>query len=298
MRRSIGEQRHRRPTANGHANDSDTIVGDNGDIIRLVGVNGNGVGAVAVALGRQRQPTTCSTTTTTAAGQDHSARASACSTTRRAAGLQPGPRGQTTSAAADEIHGESGDDFIYGGKGNDVLYGEGQDDDIIGGYGNDWISGGTGDDGILGDDGRIYTSRNSATATEPSRSTASCPASDADPKYSNGNALNEFIYTPGNIQTDTINVSGALKKTVDLTPFSVDPTWNAQPSRRPTRRPSRPPTTTSSSAAWATTGSTAARATTRCRAPRRCPGGESYTHVDDATLRRPGIAGMIRLTIS
>ena len=27
-------------TANGHANDSDAIVGDNGDIIRLVGVNG------------------------------------------------------------------------------------------------------------------------------------------------------------------------------------------------------------------------------------------------------------------
>ena len=70
-------------------------------------------------------------------------------------------RGAATDiGAADEIHGESGDDFIYGEKGDDVLFGEGQDDDIIGGYGNDWISGGTGDDGIIGDDGRIFTSRN------------------------------------------------------------------------------------------------------------------------------------------
>ena len=49
---------------------------------------------------------------------------------------------------------------IYGMTGNDVLFGDGQDDDLIGGYGNDWISGGTGDDGVLGDDGRIFTSRN------------------------------------------------------------------------------------------------------------------------------------------
>src|SRR5205807_1745375 len=68
----------------------------------------------------------------------------------------------TDRGAADEIHGESGDDTIYGQKGDDVLFGEGQDDDIIGGYGNDWISGGTGDDGVIGDDGRISTSRNSA----------------------------------------------------------------------------------------------------------------------------------------
>jgi len=40
--------------------------------------------------------------------------------------------------AADEIHGESGDDFIYGQKGNDVIFGEGQDDDIIGGYGGEF----------------------------------------------------------------------------------------------------------------------------------------------------------------
>jgi len=42
--------------------------------------------------------------------------------------------------AADEVHGESGDDFIYGQKGNDALFGESSDDDIVGGYGHDWIS--------------------------------------------------------------------------------------------------------------------------------------------------------------
>ncbi|MGY4311159.1 Ca2+-binding RTX toxin-like protein [Bradyrhizobium sp. JR3.5] len=138
--------------------------------------------------------------------------------------------------AADEIHGESGDDVIYGQVGNDWLYGEGQNDTMIGGYGNDWMSGGTGDDGMLGDDGRIFVSRNSLSATssaanynvslgEPLYGVTPLLPTDGDPKYSNGNALNEYIYTPGNMQTDTINVSGVLKYTVDITPFSADPNW-------------------------------------------------------------------------
>src|SRR5439155_266210 len=43
-----------------------------------------------------------------------------------------------------------------------------------------------------------------------------------DPKNINGNALDEFIYTPGHVQQATINVSGELKKQVDLTPFDSD----------------------------------------------------------------------------
>ena len=114
--------------------------------------------------------------------------------------------------------------------GNDVLFGEGQDDDIIGGYGNDWISGGTGDDGVIGDDGRISTSRNSSRrlhveqrdrrvgpvvhrqrrrhlprrAAERRRRAARDRSGHA---RANGNVLNEFIYTPGQIQTATINVA-------------------------------------------------------------------------------------------
>jgi hypothetical protein len=135
------------------------------------------------------------------------------------------------------VHGESGDDFVYGGKGSDVLYGDGQDDDLIGGWGNDWISGGTGDDGVIGDDGRIFTSRNSLSADaaspyyltsvgEPLYGIAPLGQTDLDLKSTNENVLNEFIYTPGSIQTATINVSGALNKTVDITPFSSDPTWD------------------------------------------------------------------------
>ena len=107
---------------------------------------------------------------------------------------QGGPAFNAASAAldrglADEIHGEGGDDFIYGQVGNDVVFGEGQDDDIVGGYGNDWISGGTGDDGVIGDDGRISTSRNSsdgytwsnATATLESRPAPATPPARASP---------------------------------------------------------------------------------------------------------------------
>ena len=171
-------------------------------------------------------------------------------------------------------------------KGNDVLFGEGQDDDIIGGYGNDWISGGTGDDGVLGDDGRISTSRNSTSARRGATRRArgsSCRnaphvlqraaqrrrrAAGDRPRLadSNGNVINEFIYTPGHVQEATINVAGALNKSVNLTPFNVDPLGDTRHAalRRATA------TTTSSSAAWATTSCTAARATTRSPAPRRC----------------------------
>jgi hypothetical protein len=255
-------------TANGHANDSDAIVGDNGDIIRLVGVKGSvadpvGLRTVASFTMNADLTTTPIATmvqsfngflrfnydTSTAEGTPYDETVKIVVRAVRLLDYSPGgpdingadpanpANAKNDIGAADEIHGESGDDFIYGQLGNDWLYGEGQNDDIIGGYGNDWISGGTGDDGIIGDDGRIYTSRNSLSADptsakymvsagEPLNGIAPLLPSDSDPKYSNGNALNEYIYTPGNMQTDTINVSGALKKTVDLTPFSSDPTFN------------------------------------------------------------------------
>jgi Ca2+-binding RTX toxin-like protein len=125
----------------------------------------------------------------------------------------------------DEIHGESGDDFVYGQSGNDVLFGEGQDDNLIGGTGTDWISGGTGNDGAIGDDGRIMTSRNS-TVGEALNGVDGLLDKDPDPKNANGNVLDEYIKTPGAIQEATINLSGALKKAVNLTPFSIYPSWN------------------------------------------------------------------------
>jgi hypothetical protein len=239
-------------SANGHANDADNIVGDNGDIIRLVGINGTAV-ATPVGLGLLSGSLTQAGMPVQSfngflmfnydtASYDSTAKIVVHAV--RLLDYTPGgpdfdPVHQPLDiGSADEIHGESGNDTIYAQKGDDWVYGEGQDDDIIGGYGNDWISGGTGDDGIIGDDGRIYTSRNSLSAVqgtagylvsvgEPLNGIAPLLSQDADLKYSNGNALNEYIYTPGNMQTDTINISGALKKTVDLTPFSSDPTWNS-----------------------------------------------------------------------
>jgi hypothetical protein len=122
---------------------------------------------------------------------------------------------------------KSGDDTIYTGAGNDILFGDGQDDDLIGGWGNDWISGGTGQDGVIGDDGRIFTSRNAAGDTtqfsEPLYGVSFFLATDPDVKKIQGDVLNEVIYTPGHVQEATINVGGAYKKEVDITPYNLGP---------------------------------------------------------------------------
>jgi Ca2+-binding RTX toxin-like protein len=194
-----------------HAGDADMILGDNGNIFRIVGVSGAANSAQLLNFAYD--------TFNTGTGPLNKI-------TVRAARLLDytpgGPDYNATGAAtdigaADEIHGESGDDFIYGMKGDDALYGEGQDDDNIGGYGNDWISGGTGDDALLGDDGRIYTSRNGTA--EPLYGIAAVPE---------GQTLDQLITTPGKIQQATINVTGVLKKTVNLTPFDLDPDTGSQ----------------------------------------------------------------------
>ena len=46
---------------------------------------------------------------------------------------------------------------------------------------------------------------------------------DPDSRIINGNVLNELIYTPGNVQMAVINIGAMLQKTVDLTPFNIDP---------------------------------------------------------------------------
>jgi Ca2+-binding RTX toxin-like protein len=183
--------------ATGHSRDADMILGDNGNMFRLVGVNGANSGNYLTFNydnynGLKIIPRVAELLDYTPGGIDYSAAAAG------------------DIGAADEIHGESGDDFIYGMKGNDVLFGEGQDDDLIGGYGNDWISGGTGDDGVIGDDGRISTSRNGT----------------ADPLGGVAATTQGFVKTGGSVQQADTNVTGQLKKTVNITPFSQDPTWN------------------------------------------------------------------------
>jgi Ca2+-binding RTX toxin-like protein len=201
--------------ANSHSRDADYILGDNGNIYRLVeivdaqgttqyltfnydiGVDFDGTdrgGLRVVVRGNEWiGDDETGAQDYTPGGADYDA-----------------PNTVNNLGAADEIHGEAGDDVIYGMVGDDVLFGDGQDDDLYGGYGHDWISGGTGQDGVLGDDGRIYTSRNS-TEGESLYGVAGFTAAE----------LNLEISTPGGFQQAVLNVEGALKKTVNLTPFNV-----------------------------------------------------------------------------
>jgi hypothetical protein len=144
----------------------------------------------------------------------------------------------------DEIHGGLSDDWVYTGGGNDVVFGDAGDDEIVLGWGSDWASGGTGADAILGDDGRIFASRNAATGR--TLAGAACTGGGYDGTcYSEvlngikafkptggctevksvlcGDFLNQYIATPGEVQTFVINIGGDLKRTVDLTPFNLTP---------------------------------------------------------------------------
>ncbi|MBD2360610.1 DUF4347 domain-containing protein [Anabaena minutissima FACHB-250] len=197
-------------TATGHARDADYIMGDNANIFRLVQGSASGTnptdpndnfraftydnyGSLKIIPRAMQQ------LDYTLGGADY------------AGGTYNNGAANADNGAADVIHGESGDDTIFGMTGSDILFGEGQDDDIIGGYGHDWISGGTGQDGVLGDDGLISTSRNGLAET----------------LYGITATTEQTISTPGKIQSAIINVTGELKKTVDLVPFSYDRNWNA-----------------------------------------------------------------------
>jgi Ca2+-binding RTX toxin-like protein/outer membrane protein OmpA-like peptidoglycan-associated protein len=176
-----------------HGRDADAILGDNGNIYRLVGPSGYLNFNYDDAYGIQIVPRALELKDYTPGGPD-----------RYPLSVDIG--------AADEIHGESGDDQIYGMTGNDVLFGEGEDDVLIAGWGDDWISGGSGDDGILGDDGRLAISRNS-TVGEPLYGVAGIPAAQ----------LNTVVSAMNDIQFGIINVEGLLKYTADLSPDNLDP---------------------------------------------------------------------------
>jgi Ca2+-binding RTX toxin-like protein len=168
-----------------HARDADMILGDNGNIHRLVGLAFayDNYGSLKIVV---RAPVLLDYTP---GGPDFSTNAG------------------SDIGGNDILRGESGDDSMYGQMGDDVLFGDAQDDDLIGGWGHDWISGGTGDDGVLGDDGRIYTARNGT----------------AESLYGLAATTQTTIATPGNHNIAVIFPTGLLNKTVNLTPFNVDP---------------------------------------------------------------------------
>lgn len=218
--------------ATSHSRDSDSIAADNGNIFRIRGVNNalGGDGVVAESDGYLNFNYDIYTSALTSSLRANVAGTDDRIIVRTVDLLDYTPGGPDYDTAAlsniggsDEVHGESGDDFIYGMVGNDALFGEGQDDDLLGGWGADWISGGTGEDGAIGDDGRLWTSRNSAQYGEPLYGIATLLANDPNAKNINGNVLNEYVYTPGSVQTAILNIAGDLKKSVNLTPFNADP---------------------------------------------------------------------------
>src|SRR5262249_50487391 len=132
-------------SASGHARDADVIVGDNGNIFRVVGTNGVGGGAVLAFT------------------YDNYGSLQVIPRTVPALDYTVGTRAAADLGGDDTVNGEAGDDVIFGLTGNDVMLGGGQDDDLVGGTGTDRLYGGAGEDGLLGDDGRFAVSRNGQT---------------------------------------------------------------------------------------------------------------------------------------
>jgi Ca2+-binding RTX toxin-like protein len=214
----------------GHARDADYMMGDNANIYRLVNPDTGQMltfnydnydsGPNALKL----IPRAMQQLDYTLGGADYKGG-------EYIDGAAKVPGQPRDNGAADFMHGEAGDDIMFGMTGSDIMFGGAGDDDMIGGYGHDWMSGGTGQDGMLGDDGLIFTSRNSLDVAgnirtgEPLYGVTPLLGTDPRPKYSDGNVINEVIYTPGNIQYSIINKSLELKKSVVLTPFSYDRTW-------------------------------------------------------------------------
>lgn len=184
-----------------HARDADVIVGDNADIMRIVGTFGTTSGDYlrfahdTYSDKAHVVPRAVTLLDYTPGGADMDAPATALD-----------------NGAADEIHGETGDDVIYGMLGDDVLFGDGENDDIIGGTGNDWISGGTGVDGVIGDDGRIMTRRNSTDHGAPLFGLAALPETDVLRISDDYSALRTVLHE-----------RGKLVKSVNVTPFSTNP---------------------------------------------------------------------------
>src|SRR5919106_3277237 len=57
-------------------------------------------------------------------------------------------------AAADDLHGNGGNDFLQGGDGADTVLGDAGNDTLSGNGGNDWVRGGTGNDQVAGGGGQ------------------------------------------------------------------------------------------------------------------------------------------------
>ena len=178
-------------SVDGHSRDADTILGDNGNIFRLVGTRGVAPAAAAFLTFNHDE---------SAAGHKIIPRAFVL------LDYTQGARAAADRGNDDLLHGEGGDDTLHGMTGNDVIFGEGEDDDLYGGSGYDRLYGGTGADGILGDDGKLRTSRNGLTEPLNGLFTANAQA---------------LLETNGPFVGAVSFVAGELNKSVDLAAFEL-----------------------------------------------------------------------------
>ena len=185
-----------------HAADADTIIGDNGRIVKIIGSDGaflsftydqGTVKVIPRVVVMLDYSPTGGSGSHWLVGTDHANPT-----------LVVGDN--TNIGGADFLHGEAGDDVVHGMTGDDALFGDGGDDDLYGDEGEDWISGGTGIDGIVGDDGLVLTSRHGSTEGLNYRDVAT---------------QQQTIRGNGPHHVAVINRTGELTKAVDLEPFHV-----------------------------------------------------------------------------
>lgn len=197
----------RNDESGGHRQDADVMLGDNGNIYRMVDGDGNYLQFNYDNYDETDPEIRVRSIDLLDYGYD--------------VGYDAGTNTFTLSfdqgiGKGDLMFGEAGDDILRGMHGDDVLFGNAGNDDLFGEHGNDWISGGTGNDGILGDDGLLYTSRNSTDYGESLYGVAALDETNLE------------ISTPGNLQRAVINVDGELKRTADLIAFRTTSDASAQ----------------------------------------------------------------------
>jgi Ca2+-binding RTX toxin-like protein len=200
------------PTSARHAEDADAILGDNGNIYRIVNADGTPARfghdnpAIAGAGYSVANPVIVRAVSLIDYGYSY---------------LGAAPTEQlkfTGTGAGDLIYGETGDDLIFGTTGDDVIFGNSEDDDIVGGHGADFILAGSGIDGIIGDDGVVMSARVPIPV-------AGVPTFNAEPLFGitfDAASINQIISTPGAVGLDLINSQGMLIKSAWLSAFRTD----------------------------------------------------------------------------
>ncbi|HET7352029.1 MAG TPA: hypothetical protein VFJ28_13915 [Marmoricola sp.] len=179
--------------------DADVMVGDNGNIYKVIGASG---AFESFTYEPQVIPRVVKLLDYSPTGEARSYWSTTTDPARPV--LIPGTG--SNIGAGDFLHGEAGNDVIHGMSGDDAIWGDAGDDDLYGEAGHDWVSGGTGIDGVLGDDGLILTSRNGTT--EPLN-------------YVDEPTVQGTVTSNGPHHSAVVNATGTLVKAADLEPFHV-----------------------------------------------------------------------------